>query len=313
MRVNPTQGSTMSLAISNIDFLARVLAISTGTLQKEYKNLSIEEIVKAEAKKGNQLAIQLADEIMSNPDFLIQIFQLADPNNKIIIMSQMSEDQISQLLPQMDKKDLLQGLYFFSQEKLMDMLEDIPPEQLVKTVLEMFSKEQIVTYLPEEQLDKFLSSSEFDKNKVLKHMQSIPNEYLAQVLESITGEEVDENTKASDLVKQIGQLDPLQFQDALLNFQPTQKQQLTLSLCKEHEEWFQLFEASAYTNMITQYKQKPEVIKAMEVIEQEEIIKMVEELPQDLLQIVVSQMDTKDFAEQMIEKNPEAIAKLLAT
>lgn len=302
----------MSLTISNIDFLARALAISTGTLQKEYKDLSIEEIVKAEAKKGNQLAIQLADEIMNNPDFLIEIFQLADPNNKIVIMNQMSEDQISQLLPQMDKKDLLQGLYFFSQEKLLDMLEDIPPEQLVKTVMEMFSKEQIVTYLPEEQLDKFLTSGEFDKNKVLKHMQSIPNEYLAQVLESITGEEVNENTKSTDLVKQIGQLDPLKFQDALMNFQPTQKQQLTLSLCNEHEEWFQIFEASAYTNMINQYKQKPEVIKAMEVIEQEEIINMVEELPQDLLQIVVSQMDTKEFAEQMIEQNPEAIAKLLA-
>lgn len=302
----------MSLTISNIDFLACALAISTGTLQKEYKDLSIEEIVKAEAKKGNQLAIQLADEIMNNPDFLIEIFQLADPNNKIVIMNQMSEDQISQLLPQMDKKDLLQGLYFFSQEKLLDMLEDIPPEQLVKTVMEMFSKEQIVTYLPEEQLDKFLTSGEFDKNKVLKHMQSIPNEYLAQVLESITGEEVNENTKSTDLVKQIGQLDPLKFQDALMNFQPTQKQQLTLSLCNEHEEWFQIFEASAYTNMINQYKQKPEVIKAMEVIEQEEIINMVEELPQDLLQIVVSQMDTKEFAEQMIEQNPEAIAKLLA-
>lgn len=42
--------------------------------------------------------------------------------------------------------------------------------------------------MPEEQLDKFLTSTDIDKNKILKHMQSIPEEYVAQVLEQITGE-----------------------------------------------------------------------------------------------------------------------------
>lgn len=303
----------MGLTISNIDYLASILAISKIKIQQKYMDMSIEEIIEAEAKEGNQLAISIADEIMNNPDFLIELFQLADPNNKIVIMKEMSESQLIQFLPEMDKKDLLQGLNFFSLDKLLDLLEEIPPEQLVKTVFEMFSKEQVVLYMPEEQLDKFLTSTDFDKNKILKHMKSIPNEYLAQVLESVTGEEVDENTNPIDLVNQIGKLNPLEFQDALTNFQPTQKQQLTLSMCKEHEEWFQMFDSSAYTHMIETYKQKPEVVKAMHVIEQEEIVKMIEQLPPDLMQIVISQMDAQDFAEQLIEKNPEIIAKLLAS
>ncbi len=302
----------MSLAISNIDYLANVLAISTAKIREQYAEMSIEEIIQTEAKEGNQLAVSIANEILNNPTFLIELFQLADPENKILLMKEMSEAQLEELLPQMDKKDLLQGLYFFTEDKLMDMLQDIPPEQLVKTVFEMFAKEEVVQYLPEEQLNKFLTSEKIDKNKILNHMQSIPNEYLAQVLESITGEAVNENTDPTELVKQIGSLNPLEFKDALLNFQPTQKQQLTLSLCKEHEEWFQMFDAAAYTDMIQTYKQKPQMIKAMEVIEHEEIVKMINELPQDLTQIVVSQMDTQDFAEQLIDQHPEVIAQLLA-
>ena len=74
----------MSLAIdTNVEFLQRYLRLSDDKL-KSYQNMSAEEILKAEASSGNQLAIQLAQEIMTNPDFLIEIFKLANPENKII-------------------------------------------------------------------------------------------------------------------------------------------------------------------------------------------------------------------------------------
>lgn len=301
----------MSLIIdSNLEYLQSVLHISKVTFEEKYANKSVDEIIEAEAAQGNQEAIKLAQELTTNVNLVMELFDLADTNNKYMILREMSAQQLQVFLPEMEDKDLLQGLYYFTEDKLMKMLEELPPEQLVKTVFEMFSKEEIVQLLPEEQLDKFLTSTDIDKNKILKHMQSIPPEYVAQVLEQITGE-AQEGLDSIDLSKKIGELNPLEFKDAVTGFQPTQKQQLVLSLGKEHEEWFQLFDASAYTKVINREKQQPEVVKAMSVIDSEYIQNMLTELPNDLLSIVITQIDTEKFADLLMNEFPEIMAEII--
>ena len=301
----------MSLVIdSNLEYLQSVLHISKVTFEEKYANKSIDEIVEAEAAQGNQEAIKLAQQLTTNVNLVMELFDLADTNNKYMILREMSAQQLQVFLPEMEEKDLLQGLFFFTEDKLMKMLEDLPAEQLVKTVFEMFSKEEIVQLLPEEQLDKFLTSTDIDKNKILKHMQSIPEEYVAQVLEQITGK-AQEGLDSIDLSKKFGELNPLEFKDAITAFQPTQKQQLVLSLGKEHEEWFQLFDANAYTKVINREKQQPEVVKAMSVIEPEYIQNMITELPNDLLSIVITQIDTEKFADILMNEFPEIMAEII--
>lgn len=301
----------MSLVIdSNLEYLQSVLHISKVTFEEKYANKSIDEIVEAEAAQGNQEAIKLAQQLTTNVNLVMELFDLADTNNKYMILREMSAQQLQVFLPEMEEKDLLQGLFFFTEDKLMKMLEELPSEQLVKTVFEMFSKEEIVQLLPEEQLDKFLTSTDIDKNKILKHMQSIPPEYVAQVLEQITGQ-AHEGMDSIDLSKKFGELNPLEFKDAITAFQPTQKQQLVLSLGKEHEEWFQLFDANAYTKVINREKQQPEVVKAMSVIEPEYIQNMISELPNDLLSIVITQIDTEKFADILMNQFPEIMAQII--
>lgn len=301
----------MSLVIdSNLEYLQNILHISKVTFEEKYANMSVDEIIEAEASQGNQQAIALAKELTTNTNLVMQLFDLADTNNKYMILREMSAQQLQAFLPEMEETDLLQGLYFFTEDKLMKMLEELPAEQLVNTVFQMFSKEEIVQLLPEEQLDKFLTSHDIDKNKILKHMQSLPEEYVAQVLEQITGE-AQEGQDSIDLSKKFSQLNPLEYQDALKAFQPTQKQQLVLSLGKEHEEWFQLFDASAYTKVINREKQQPEVVKAMSVIEPEYIQNMITELPNDLLSIVITQIDTEKFADLLMNEFPEIMAEII--
>lgn len=301
----------MSLVIdSNLEYLQNILHISNVTFQEKYADMSVDEIIEAEAAAGNQYAIELAKELTSNTSLVMELFDLADTENKYMILRELTSQQLQEFLPEMEEKDLLQGLFFFTQDKLMKLLEELPAEQLVNTVFEMFSQEEVVKFMPDEQLNKFLTSTDIDKNKILKHMQSIPEEYVAQVLEQITGES-HENMKSYDLSKEFGELNPLQYKDALMAFQPTQKQQLVLSLGKEHEEWFQLFDADAYTKIINREKQQPEVVKAMSVIEPEYIQNMLKELPNDLLSLVITQMDTKQFTEMLMEQFPEVIAEII--
>ena len=84
-----------------------------------------------------------------------------------------------------------------------------------------------------------------------------------------------------------------------------------MSLGKEHEEWFQLFDAHAYTTIMNREKQQPEVVKAMSVIEPEYIQNMITELPNDLLSLVITQMDTEKFTEILMDEFPEVIAEII--
>ncbi len=300
----------MLVVDSNLQYLQKVLGISEVKFQKQYALMSVDEILEAEAAQGNQKAIELARELTSNKGLIIKLFDLADTNNKYLILREMSAQQLQVFLPEMDDEDLLQGLYYFSQESLLRMLEEIPKEQLVLTAFEMFSKEQIVQLMPEDQLDKFLMSTEIDKNQILKHIESIPPEYVAQVLEQVTGESMEE-LDIIDMTKKIGQLSPLEYQDVLKSFQPTQKQQLVISLGKEHTEWYQLFDSRAYTNIFRREKHQPEIVKGMAAIEPEYIENMIKELPNDLLSIVITQIDTEKFAEILMEEFPEIIASIV--
>ena len=305
------KGIKMIVLDTDLNALLGKLNISRTKMVELYSMMTVDEIIEAEAAQGNQAAVQYAAELFTNVDSLVEIFKLADPNNKFLILSTMSADKLQKFLPLMEEEDLLQGFYFFTQDKLMAMLKELPPEQLVNTVFQMFSENEVIQLMPNDELNNFLTSTEVDKDNVLKHLKSIPPEYLAQMIESVTGEECKENDNI-DMVNKIAAFNPLQYKDALTSMQPTQKQQLTLSLAHEHQELYQLFSPEAYTNMINTHKQKPDVVKAMAVIEPEEKIKMLEELPNDLLSVVITQIDTEKFADTLINRFPEVLAEIIA-
>lgn len=302
----------MSIQVdTNLAFITQRLGISQEVYAEKYANKSVSEVIQEEAENGNQMAIALANELLNNVNLVMELFSLANPENRLEIMSEMTDDQLQKFLPEMDKKDLVQGLNYFTQDKLLKMLEGVESEELVKVVLEMFSKAEIMRLLPEEQLDKLLQSTEMDKNNLLNHIKSLPPAYVSQMIESVTGEEV-ENTDMISMIKTLEGMGPLDFKDALLNLQSSPKQQLVLSLSQEHPEYLELFDAHSYANMMSTYKDKSEVVSAMSVLEQENITKMIEELPEDLLAIVITQMDKDKFAEILMKENPEVMAQIIA-
>ena len=302
----------MSIQVdTNLAYIQNILGISAAKYSEKYANMSVSDVIKEEARNGNQLAIALASELLNDYNLVREIFSLANPENRLEIMSEMTDEQLNKFLPEMEKTDLVQGLNFFTQDKLLKMLEGVEQEYLVKVVLEMFSKEEVMRLLPEDQLDKLLTSTEMDKGKLLQHLKSIPPEYLSQMIESVTGEEV-EDTNQLDMIKTLGDFNPHEFKDALINMQSTPKQQLVLSLSKEHPEYMELFDAHAYTNMINTYKDKSEVVKAMNVLEEDNIEEMIKELPEDLLSLVIAQMDVDKFSEILMKENPEVMAQIIA-
>ena len=301
----------MSLAISStLEYLQMRLGISEAKMQI-YADKSLEQILDAEAAQGNQAAIQMAADMFSDPNQLVELFQLADPENKLVIMQSMTSAQLEKLVPMLETDALVEGLQFFTQDSLMDLLKEIPKEELVKTVFQMFSEQQIIENMPDKQLDKLLTSTDMDKEMLLQNLKSIPEMYLQQILESVTGEESKESN-ANDLVNQIGQLGDMQYKHAIMNLQPTQKQELTLSLTSREPKLYEKFDTDAYTHIIAREREKDEIVKSFGVIKPEYLQKMIDKLPQDILAVVTTQIDTDKFADSLINKFPEVLAKFIA-
>ena len=301
----------MSLAISStLEYLQMRLGISEAKMQI-YADKSLEQILDAEVAQGNQAAIQMAADMFSDPNQLVELFQLADPENKLVIMQSMTSAQLEKLVPMLETDDLVEGLQFFTQDSLMDLLKEIPKEELVKTVFQMFSEQQIIENMPDKQLDKLLTSTDMDKEMLLQNLKSIPEMYLQQILESVTGEESKESN-ANDLVNQIGRLGDMQYKHAIMNLQPTQKQELTLSLTSREPKLYEKFDTDAYTHIIAREREKDEIVKSFGVIKPEYLQKMIDKLPQDILAVVTTQIATDKFADSLINKFPEVLAKFIA-
>ncbi len=300
----------MSIKINtDLAYLQSRLNISDSKMEI-YQNKTVDEILKAEAAAGNQAAIQLAADMFSDVNQLIELFQLADPQNKLTIMSEMTSSQLEKLVPMLEPDDLLQGLQFFTQDSLLDLLKEIPKEELIKSVFQMFSETQVIEYMPEKELDKLLTGTDMDKEMLLQNLKSIPEMYLQQIIESITGEEAQGNS--AELVLQIGQMGDLDYKNAIMNLQPTQKRELTFMITNQENKLYEKFNTDAYTHMIARERDKDEMIKAMGVIKPEYLQKMINYLPQDLLAVVTTQIDTEKFADSLINKFPELLAKFVA-
>ena len=167
----------MSIAINaDLSYIQRRLNIPEIRMQT-YENMTVDEIVKAEAAAGNQEAIQLAADMFTDVNMLTELFQLADPENKLTIMQAMTSSQLEKLVPMLEQDDLVQGLNYFTQDSLLELMKHIPKEELVKTVMEMFSQEQVIEFMPEKELDNVLTDFDTDKERILENLKSIPEMY----------------------------------------------------------------------------------------------------------------------------------------
>ena len=276
----------------------------------EYGNKSLEEIMEAEAASGNTAAASFSTEVLNNPTELAKLFKLSSPENKFAILSNLSDHDLKELVPLLDKSDLVYGLNFFTKDKLLKLMDDLPKEQLLKVVFEMFSPEQVMQMMPDKEMDKFLQSYELDKNMVLKNLKALPPEMLAQIIEAATGKPV-QSMEQMDLLKELSTLPPEKYKDAMTAIPRQRKRELILQLTKEKPELFQLFSNEAYVKMISN-KEKPDIVKSCKALDPEQLVKMISQLPQDLLAVVMTQMDTEKFAAMLIKNYKDILSQIVA-
>ncbi len=277
----------------------------------QYASKSIDEIIKAEAAQGNTQAAKFSREVLNDAAALVELFKLSSIGNKFAILQNLSEHQLEELLPLLQKQDLIIGLNYFNKDKLLELMTRLPKEQLVKYVLEMFPPKEIMQFMPSESMNKFLTLPDLDKNLVLKHLKKMNPEILAQMIESVTGKAV-KSLNPQELIKDLASLPQEKYKEALVNIPEAVKRVFILSMVEEKPKLLEKLPAEGYQKVLEQ-KEKPDLIKASKVIEPEFLAEMLKELPPDLLSVIVTQIDPKIFAEVLIKNYQDILKEIIST
>lgn len=300
----------MSIALNTDQYhLKTALNLSTSRWQS-YADKSIDEVIQAEAESGNTLAQDYGRKLFGNADELINTFKLAEPSNKYNIINKLSAEQREKVLQMLDVEDLVIGLNFFTQDKLQEMLQYASTAENINVALEAFPLNQIIKMMPEEELERFFMSDDLKKEVIVTQLRNLDPDMLIQMTEGITGQAVESN----DIQKVLGQLTSLpdkQFKETMATLDPEVQQAIILQMASEDIGVMNNFSTDAYINMVSQ-QQKPDMVKSMVALNPESLQIMTRELPDDLFSIVASQIDTKQFAQYLINKCPQVLEKFMS-
>ena len=295
---------------ANMNLLAERLHITSERMKKEYGQSTIDEIIQAEAAQGNTHAVQYANEMFHSPEKLISIFRLTDVENKFLLLQSMDEKTRLEVLPLLEKEDLVMGLYFFNKDKLLEMLMQVDIEELVNVVLDAFPPEQVVAMIPEEDLAMFFQSKDLEKYVITDAIDNLPPDVMQKFLECVTGQPYDKIEDPQGVIKSIEELPEDKFKDFMSLIDPEVQRQLVFQITQEDEKYFQLFDNGMYVDMLGTLM-KNDMIPSMIALEQETLINMISVLPEDLLSTVAAQVDTKEFAKFLLDGHKDVLEKAL--
>ena len=260
----------------------------------QYANKDLEEIMEIEAQEGNTKAKNY-EKILSDPDKLYDIFKLTNVENKYIILQNMSEDDLDNLLPLLEQEDLLKGLNFFTEEKLVTMCEELPTEALADMILEKFNLEIVLSLMSEDAMDEFLNQPDIERRYSMQYFESLHGDDFKKMMAKYLGPEFEEKSQKEGL-EYLNNMDNSKYKQFLLSFERNDKIKLIDNIASQDEKFVYLFKNEdmvAPMNLL----QKEDKIKTMGSLDKEFILPMIEELPLDLTQIVLTQIDSRELSE----------------
>lgn len=276
-----------------------------STAMQQYQNMSIVQIMKTEAAKGNRAAAEFIMRITSNPDELAKLFHLVDPKNRYLILMNMNPDDLMMIMEYLKPEELVLGLSIFTQDALIKLMMELPPETLANLVLSNMDSNKFLNIIPEKYMDEFFTSDKIDRNMMMKAMECIDEEQLQKMMENVSGKSCYEDRDS--ILKQMNEMTDDNFMRAIGSFDVEGKKQLISNLLLEKPELFEEFSAEAMTHPFS-LMQKEDVLKSLTALETKEMLPMLEDLPQNVMALIATQIDPKVFSEILCSDFASVIA-----
>jgi len=286
----------MSITIdSSMMSFADRLNISSNRMSEKYASKNIDEIIEAEAAQGNMQAVAYAQEYYDDPEKLLKIYSLANIDNRYKVIKAMDSSKREDLLPYLKPDELVMGLFFFKKEKILDMLLDVKPEELVNVMLDIFGLSELLELIPPKALQKFFESSDIKKEVIAEQLKNLSSGDLSTLIESITGQPMSKVKDPDGVIKDLSSLKDDDFKNIMSQMDPELQRHIIYLIAKKDDKYLQIFENKTYVDILNDNKMKEEIIPAMENLEPDTLVDMIAQLPEDLMSIVASQIEQGDL------------------
>ena len=286
-------------------YLNRYFNIGVDKLQ-QYRNKSITEIMEIEAESGNRAAADFLTQITSDPTKLVKAFQLINPKNRYLILINMNKDDLTKFIGMLEPEQLVLGLSIFTQEGLLKLMLELPTETLSKLVMKNMDTEKFLQIIPEDFLDEFLTSDKIDKDLIMKSLEEVDEAQMQKMMENMTGQPCYDDKKS--IMKNLASMGDRKFMESILSFEREGKEQIIYGILNKRPDLMQEFNPEAIVFPFSKME-KGEILKALSELETKELMPMFEDLQQDVLALIATQIDPKVFAKVLSSEFIDVIAE----
>ena len=274
----------------------------------QYKDKELEEIMELEAAQGNQKAADYK-KILKDPDKILDIFRLSNLENKYIILQNMAEGDLDELLPYLTQEQLAKGLQFFTEEKLVEMCKELPMEELLVMMFEKFCMMDILVLMEDDSMDEFIMQPEVERKYAQTYFESLDEKMLQEIMVQAFGDDFRDKER-DDYLEHLENLEDDDYKRFLTSMEREQKMLLINGIVEQEPNLSLLFKPDDVIKPMEKLM-KEDKIKMMSKLDPEFLVPMVQELPLDLTQIVLTQIDPQQFAEILCEDFQDILSQVV--
>jgi hypothetical protein len=296
-----------------------MIAIDTDLLYKtQYSQLNTKRTNSYAYNSIDSRTDQEVDETTDNSatqlnaldiDEVVRGLNLESTQNKFSVLMLLSHEELVKLLSNLKNDKLIVGLKFFNKKRLLNIIGNLKKQDILKIALKIYSKKELSKKLSLKGLQAFMDSPKITPNELAKAMKILPKNILTQLMESITGKPAG-NQSQEELIKGLMSLKPEQLRDGLKYNLPTdQLAKLVGKLCENNEELYKEIPAWALMEPLMK-ETKLTLIDGMQALEQDKLIKILDELPNTLLAVVDTQVEPDKIAELLQQYHPNLLSSM---
>ncbi len=289
----------------NLSYLIKNYGINTKRINQAGLT-TIDEFMEAQAVQGNKQAVDFESDVYNNPKSILELYQLTSPRNRFLILKQLKADDLQFLMQFLDDDVLYSTLQLFSQDKLTKLVSKLPKEKLATIVFNSFTVKNFLKVTQEKEMNKFFESPKIEKNDILQSIAGLEQNKLQGMMELLTGQQC-KHCDSREVQEKMAALDDRKFARTLQAFNPETKAALIMNLADDDPDYLLEFSTNALMKPLTQL-QKPDFLKTLKVLEPKDCLQMIQELPDDIMPAVVTQIDPEVFA-QLLSTNFKDILK----
>lgn len=290
----------------DLSFLSKYFELTSQKLSL-YSGKPLTEIVDAEKKAGNENAGDF-EKVLNDPKKLAELLLLQDPINRFLIIRNLTEDDLMGLLEFLPSQDLAWGMQYFTLDKMMELMAQIPKEELIPLVLSKFPIEQIVALMKPEEMNEFMQNSKIERKDYMNFFETLEPEMFKALMSQVFGAEVqNENKKAT--LERLETMNDDEFQKTMLNFEDSGKMLIIWGLLESKQE---LMTELTGETLVRPFGliEKGDIIKCLDDLKPEFLIPMIKELPKDVIQVVATQINPEIFADVLIKEFPDVLKEI---